>query len=227
MSQVLAAIDNGPCSSAVVTGANAIAALFGATVAVVHARDAEEIVSAAAGPGVTALALATVPRHDGPPREDVATLELVTRVTKPVLLIPPGCTMAAVMTRILVPLEGTDASSSAITDTLALTRGQDIDVVVVHVHGPEAVPPFRDHPRHDIPAWQREFAARFVTVPDLRLEVLERVGVAAEHIVAAAHEVRADLIVLGWSRRLAPGRARVVRETLATSDVAVLLVPVP
>jgi len=227
MSQVLAAVDDGPCSSAVLTGANAIAALFGATVDVVHVRDAEEIVSAAAGPGVTALVLPAVPLHDGPPREDHAALEIVTRITKPVLLVPPDCTIPPVMTRILVPLEGTDVSSSAIADTLALTRGRDIDVVVVHVHGPQAIPPFRDHPRHDIPAWQRDFAARFVTVPGLRLEVLERVGAAAEHIVAVAHEVQADLILLGWSRRLTPGRARVVRETLATSDVAVLLVPVP
>jgi nucleotide-binding universal stress UspA family protein len=56
--------------------------------------------------------------------------------------------------------------------------------------------------------------------------LLRRLGVPADDVVAVARETHADLIVLAWSQDLAPGRARVVSETLAHSDVPVLLLPV-
>jgi hypothetical protein len=54
---------------------------------------------------------------------------------------------------------------------------------------------------------------------------LRRLGIPAADVVAIARETGADLIVLAWSQYLNPGRAQVVSETLAHSDIAVLLCP--
>ena len=96
---------------------------------------------------------------------------------------------------------------------------------MLHVHTPDAVPAFQDQPHHAIPAWEREFASRFVSIPDARVEIIERVGSAADRVAAVARDTGADLITLGWSQDLSPGHAEVVRDTLAHSDVPVLLIP--
>ena len=44
--------------------------------------------------------------------------------------------------------------------------------------------------------------------------------------MAVARETGPDLIVLAWGQDLAPGHARVVSETLAHSEIPVLLLPV-
>ena len=56
--------------------------------------------------------------------------------------------------------------------------------------------------------------------------LLRRLGVPADDVVAVADETGSNLIVLAWSQDLAPGRARVVSETLAHTDIPVLLLPV-
>ncbi len=98
---------------------------------------------------------------------------------------------------------------------------------MLHVHSPETVPAFEDQRHHEVPAWEGEFVARFVSVPNAHVEVIQRVGVAADRIVAVACDVEADLIALGWNQNLAPGRAQVVREALTHSTIPVLLVPTP
>ncbi|MEC3953730.1 hypothetical protein VMT65_11855 [Nocardia sp. CDC153] len=52
-----------------------------------------------------------------------------------------------------------------------------------------------------------------------------RSGVPGEHVVDVAAE-KADMIVLGWSQQLLPGRARIVRKTVVAESVPVMLVPV-
>jgi hypothetical protein len=54
-----------------------------------------------------------------------------------------------------------------------------------------------------------------------------RLGRTEDFVPLAAREFGCDLVVLGWSQELAPGRARVVRVTLERSSVPVMLVPVP
>jgi len=58
----------------------------------------------------------------------------------------------------------------------------------------------------------------------VRLET--RVGRTDELVPLVAAECDCDLIALGWSRELGPGRARVVRSTLERSRVPVALIPV-
>jgi hypothetical protein len=52
------------------------------------------------------------------------------------------------------------------------------------------------------------------------------VGRSGELVPLVADEHDCDLIALGWSQELAPGRAVVVRETLQRSRRPVFLVPV-
>jgi hypothetical protein len=54
-----------------------------------------------------------------------------------------------------------------------------------------------------------------------------RCGRCEELIPATAHELGCDLIVLGWSQNLDPGRAPVVRATLTRADTPVMLAPLP
>jgi hypothetical protein len=54
---------------------------------------------------------------------------------------------------------------------------------------------------------------------------VRHLGNAADDIVVVANETAADLIVLAWSQDLTPGHARVISETLAHTDIPVLLLP--
>lgn len=248
MKRVLTAVDASACSPAVLNTARAIGDLFGgARVDALHvrenggdaaaraARDAglelremtgepiETIAAAAGDADVVAVVLGARGGHAGPRPAGHTALELITRVGKPVVVVPPDARTAAIG-RILTPLEGSDASSAAIAETLALAASRDLRIVVLHVHAPESVPPFEDQAHHEAPAWEREFAARFVSLPRTCVEIVERVGSAGDCVLAEAADGGADLIVLGWSQDLSPGHAAVVREALAHSTVPVLLV---
>ncbi len=249
MNQVLAAIDTSPCAPAVLETARSVAELFQAGVIALHVREdgveaalevarhadvtfreaqgspIEAIAAAAADPDVVVVVLGARGVHSGPRPAGRTALEVVMRVSKPVVVVPPDGTAGAPITRVLTPLEGSGESSQAIADTIALARRRDVEIVVLHVHGRDEIPAFQDQPQHAIPAWEREFAARFVVDGHTRVEVIERVGSAADHIAPAASDVDADLIALGWNQELAPGRAEVVRAALARSAVPVLLVP--
>ena len=74
---------------------------------------------------------------------------------------------------------------------------------------------------------QREFVARYCPCPLEEVDLHLRVGVPHGEVARVIDETGADLIVLGWSQTLAPGRAAVVRETLTRSPVPVMLLPVP
>jgi hypothetical protein len=58
----------------------------------------------------------------------------------------------------------------------------------------------------------------------VRLE--NRVGNAEELVPLVADETAVDIIALGWTQQLAPGRAPIVRAALARAKVPVMLVPV-
>ena len=78
-----------------------------------------------------------------------------------------------------------------------------------------------DQPAYAQRAWSDEFLARYCPVPGVRIEL--RTGVPHQHVVAVASQSDADLIALGWSQQLDRGRAAVVRNTVAASQVPVSL----
>jgi hypothetical protein len=96
-------------------------------------------------------------------------------------------------------------------------------VVVLHVFDASTVPRFWDQAAHARRAWEEEFMTRFCAQPGARLEL--RSGAAGQQVVDVAATEGVDLITLGWSQRLDPGRAQTVRRTVLEAAVPVMLVP--
>ena len=249
MITVLAALDTNASARPVLSTAIAIAALFDATATALHVREngasvaeqlasaagvelrevsgspIEQIVVATQDPDVAALVLGARGVHGGPQPAGHTALEVITRVPKPVAVVPPHAQPREQLARILVPLEGTDESSRALDDTIKLAHRRQLEILVLHVHSPATVPAFSDHDPHATRAWEREFLLRYIASPHDHVSLLRRLGVPADDIVAAAQDASADLIVLAWGQDLSPGRARVVSETLAHGSIPVLLLP--
>ena len=250
MTRVIAAVDNSLAARPVLTTAQDLARLFGATVDAVHVRNNGTRVAsseaAAAGLELRVLTGETVAKlREVAEAEDVAALvigargtpassravggtafEVMETVDKPLVLVPPDFTLPGELRRVIVPLEGTLSTSLAPRRLIEIACDADLDVVVLHVHDVASLPAFTDQPQHEADAWAEEFLARYVPgrVGDVRLEV--RVGGREEEIVRAAEELDADLVALGWSQSLAPGRASIVRAVLERGHIPVLLVPV-
>lgn len=154
-------------------------------------------------------------------------LALIEATSTPTVLVPPATTVGsdAPMRTVLLPLDGATETEAAVAPTVRLLADADLEVVVVHVLTAQHVPAFLDQPHHSLDAFGREFLARHAvsgTTPRLVL----RAGTPGRNLVEVADEQSADLIVVGWSQDLSPGRAEVVRRLLADTDVPVLLVPV-
>lgn len=250
MSRVLAALGNDSAARPVAATAGRLAGLLDASPDAVHVReDGQRTAEASAsvggmplrtlsGPALAALAaesrhadvlavvLGTRAVADGDGPAGSTALSLITRIRKPVVVVPPTTPHAGRIERLLVPLDGTQASSQALAQTIRLAGTAGVEIIVLHVHEKARVPSFSDHVEHEAPAWSAEFLARYCPVPpgDVRLEL--RVGAPSEHVVDVAARLDVDLVALGWSQNLAPGHAAVVREALARSPVPVLLVPV-
>ncbi len=249
MTIVLAALESDACAQPVAKTAIALAHLFGGTAVALHVREdqaqspraiaatagielretsgdaIEQLVTAARDPDVAALVLGARGVHGGPQPAGHTALEVITRAPKPVAIVPPHAHMPRRLARILVPLEGTSESSQALQETVALAHEHQLEILVLHVHSPATVPAFSDHEPHGTLAWDREFLSRYLSKPHERVTLLRRLGVAADDIVAVARETAAELIVLAWSQELGADRARVVSQTLAHSEVPVLLIP--
>ena len=150
-------------------------------------------------------------RNAGERGRSGTAFELIESIDKPVVVVPPDVARAGALSRVIVPLEGTLSSSLAPRHLIEIACDANLDVVVLHVHDEASLPAFTDQPQHETDAWAEEFLARYVPsrFGDVRLEV--RVGRRNEEVLRAAEELDADLIALGWSQDLAPGRAPVVR----------------
>jgi nucleotide-binding universal stress UspA family protein len=249
MTIVLAALEADACAQPVLRTAIALADLFDATAVALHVREngtgspralagtagvelretageaIEQIVAAARDSDVAALVLGARGVHGGPQPAGHTALEVITQVPRPVAVVPPHARAPHKVARILVPLEGTSESSLALEETVQLAHRRQLEILVLHVHSSATVPAFSDHEPHAARAWEQEFLTRYISTPHERVSLVRRLGVPADDVVAVAHETTADLIVLAWSQDLSPGRARVVSETLAHSDVPVLLIP--
>jgi nucleotide-binding universal stress UspA family protein len=248
--RVIAALDNSLAARPVLATAQSLAKLFDARVDAVHVRkNGTRVASneaAAAGLRLQMLAGPTVERlAEVADAEDVAAVvigargtpagarpvgstafELMESLDKPLVVVPPDVTRPEELRLVLVPLEGTISTSLAPRRLMEVACDAELDVVVLHVHDEASLPSFTDQPQHEAEAWAEEFLARYTPgrLREVRLEV--RVGRREEEILRLAEEAGADLIALGWSQDLAPGRASVVRTVLERGRVPVMLVPV-
>ncbi|MVU78344.1 hypothetical protein GPX89_13950 [Nocardia sp. ET3-3] len=197
--------------------AAALAKVTGAQVDSVPAEiSGAEFARALEGPDV---ALGVMARAQGP-------WEIVQRSPVPLVVVPPETAADYVLERVLVPLDGTEESAHAIGETVRLFSAAGIEISVLHVFDANTAPAHWDQAAHARSAWENEFRARVCApyLPSTVSTVTLRSGAPEESILDSA--ARADMIVLGWSQRLLPGRARIVRHILAEAKVPVLLTPV-
>jgi nucleotide-binding universal stress UspA family protein len=250
MRKVIAALDNSLAARAVLATAGNLAQLFDATVEALHvgedgdriARDAAAaaglqlhrvggptvpaLVDAAAADDVAALVVGTRRLPIGGRPVGTTALDVITSLLKPVAVVPPDAVPRSALRRVLVPLEGTTATSLAPKGIIELAHDTDLEIVVVHVHDAAKLPSFTDQPQHQVRAWAVEFVARFCPWGIGKVSVELRVGRPAAEILAAAEEMDVELVALGWSQEIDWGRAPVVRELLERGRIPVLLVPV-
>ena len=250
MTTVLAALDSSLAGHPVLLAARSLARVLGARVraiTVVNGSD-ESTVNIAEAVGVP-LEVVSGPvvesLVEAARAEDVAAVVIGARATpagrrplgstafavasallKPVVVVPPDGRVSPEWRRVLVPLEGTVSTSLAPRSLVEIARAASLDVVVLHVHEEDVIPAFTDDPYHEHEAWSREFLARYCPwgIGAVRLE--RRVGRAEDLVPAVAETLGCDVIALGWTQQLSPGRAPVVRAALARSHVPVMLVPV-
>ncbi len=249
--RVLIAIDEHPSNAITLEVGLALADALGQAAAVVHVVEgALEAVRTAAeragmclelrhGPVVATLAelvdapevVVAVVGSGAPERTDLpaghVAVSLIEATATPTLLVPAGTTagIAAPLHTVLVPLDGAAETEAAVAPTIDLLAGSGLEVVVVHVLDRAEVPAFLDQAHHDLDAWGEEFLARHRVSEGARRIVL-RSGAAGDGVLDVATAEAADMIVLGWSQDLSPGRAAVVRLLLGAASVPVLLVPV-
>lgn len=150
-------------------------------------------------------------------------LEVIRRAHAMVVVVPPATSSEYELRTVLVPVPGRPAD--ALQNVIRIADDARLDVVILHVHDERSIPSFEDQPYYDAEAWAEEFLARWV--PGARREaVMEvRVGAPEEEIMGVARERGADMIAMGWSQDLSPGRATIVRTVLERSPVPVALVP--
>jgi len=142
---------------------------------------------------------------------------------KPVVVVPPELVSRGSFRRLLVPLEGTEASSRPLLERLWPLLVADVELVVLHVFTDATLPAMLDRPEYDLEILGREFLSRHFPHAT-RIEL--RPGPVATRVAEVSGEHSADLVVLSWSQDSSAGRARVVREVLGASALPVLLLPV-
>jgi nucleotide-binding universal stress UspA family protein len=251
MTTILAAVDASAAAQPVLDTATALGRTLRMPVVAIHVRQggteaerllteradielrlatgtpAEAIVGALAGADV-ALAVVGARGHPAGRRPAGSTaLAVATHAAKPVVVVPPEPQdpPPAGLHRVLVPLDGTVDTARAVEQTMDWFAGSGVEIVSLHVFDATTVPRFWDRPEHDQTAWTREFLARNAPAAGNRLQV--RSGWPSDRVLEVARTEGADMIALGWGRRLAPDRAAVVREVLTRTPVPVILLPQP
>jgi hypothetical protein len=250
MTKVLAAVDNSLVCKAVLETTRALGDLLGADVEAIHvgvggdrtvsaaAANAavplrfasgevvEGVVEAGGAEDIVAVVIGARGMSSDPRPLGTTALAVATSLLKPVVVVPPDAAGSDALRRVLIPLEGTVSTSLAPRSIIEVACGADLDVLVLHVHDAASLPSFTDQPQHEGAAWAQEFLARYCPWGVGLVHLETRVGTSAAVVPAVAEERGCDLIALGWSQDLAPGRAAVVRAALERARVPVMLVPV-
>lgn len=247
MGVILTALDDSPAAEPVLRTGERIGKLFDAPLRVLHIGNrlparlhsagvpvrlvggdvVDALVAAGDQPDVIVLVLGARARTDDRRPLGRTALGVATGTSKPVVVVPPAADPHAGLDRVLVPLEGTALTSTAPQALIDLAPDAALDVVVLHVIEPHRLPAFTDQPQHEHPAWAREFLTRYCPWGIGTVQLLTRVGRTEELIPLVARESGRDLVVLGWSQRFPPGRARVVRAVLQRTRLPVVLIPLP
>lgn len=221
MNDVLAVLEHDG-DEKVLAGAEALAALLGASVRRLDVRDEDEagrteaVVTALRGDLVAAVlsAQGRVP----------VCWRVIERVPIPLLVIPEhNARVAASFSEALLPLDGTPETATGVAAMAGRLVDAGVHVLAMHVFDASTVPAFWDQAAHSHEHWTEEFLLKNLPAAvDLDLSR----GATPEQVVATARRIAADLVMIGWAQDLGQGRALTVRHALTEGSVPVLLLPV-
>ena len=180
-----------------------------------NAVDAQEVVAAVIGTKAAAddrRLLGTTARH------------IVERSTKPVVMVPPDFVSPGFFRRLLIPLEGTEASTQPVLEGLLPLLAADVELIVIHVFTESTRPAMLNHPWRDLEILGKEFLSpRHFPHQEARIEL--RHGHLGTQVAEVCDEHGADLIVLSWSQDSGAGKARAVRQILGAVTLPIMLFP--
>lgn len=183
-----------------------------------------EIVRAARHPrvGLVVVGAHCSPSGRGP---GLVTREIAMRIDRPLLVVPREATVPASLDRVLVPLEGTEANTTAIGALLAsFPFDPNTELVLLHAFTSNDMPAFANHEPHETDAWIRAFRDRYVPL-GVGGDLVMRCDPVEQVVPEVADAVDATLTVVSWSQVLSPGRALLVKALLANPNRPTLLVP--
>ena len=246
MTTILAALDTSAAARPVLETAVRIGEMMGVGVEAVHVADGptetpealarragvplrllegpvdETVLAAVGAPGVRTVVIGARATPGGRRPVGHTARHVLHHAPTPVVVVPPEMVAPGAFRRLLVPLEGTEASSRPVLEHLCPLLVADVDLVVLHVFTDATLPSMLDRPGYDLKILGREFLARHC--PDAT-HVELRPGPVGRRVIEVAEEHGADLVVLSWSQDSGSDRARVVREVLGSSPLPVMLLP--
>jgi nucleotide-binding universal stress UspA family protein len=182
---------------------------------------------AAASPEVRTVALGArgIPAQRVPAGH--VALDLVRRVEKPVIVVPPDAHLPAKgRFRLLAPIDPEPESSAALCELLAAVQPPTLELVLLRVFDAEHMPAFENHGTHDADLWVEELVRATVPAEAPRARVELRVGHPASTILDAERELAPDAVVLAWAQTFAGGHAIVVERLIAEARTPLVLLPV-
>ncbi|GAA5107746.1 universal stress protein [Haloechinothrix salitolerans] len=152
--------------------------------------------------------------------------QVIQRSDKPLIVVPRHFIVRSspAISRVLVPLDGSTEAALTVRDTMRLLADADVELIVLHVFDAAHTPMFWDQAAHARDGWEQEFRETCCIPPATKVEL--RRGTPGQRVVEVAAELHPDLVALGWSQNLAPGRARTVLTTVRDAKLPVMLVPV-
>lgn len=160
------------------------------------------------------------------PTRRTESWQVIQRSEKPLIVVPRHFVVhsSPAISRVLVPLDGSTEAALTVRDTMRLFADADVELIVLHVFDAATVPMFWDQAAHARDGWEQEFRETCCIPPTTKVEL--RRGTPGQRVVEVAAEEHSDLVALGWSQNLAPGRARTVLTTVRDAELPVMLMPV-
>lgn len=249
MTTIVAAVDNSAASGPVLNVAKVIAAALDAQVVAVHVRaegdataravaEAEGLelrilegetlsclISASTPDDVHAIVVGSRGTPMGAVPAGHVALELIQRLPKPVIVVPPETPRLERVHRVVIPLQGKPEAMELMKRAVELGSGADLEIHVVHVFEEDSLPGFSDQAQYEPGIWADEFLARHVPLAPPGVRLTLRVGVPADQVLDVSEEVDADLAVVAWAQDLSPGHSEIVGRLLEHGKLPVFLIP--
>lgn len=159
----------------------------------------------------------------------------------PVVLVRPGGVKVDwALEEVLLPHDGSPATTAAIRPAAELAQRAEAKLLALHVATPGTrpvaepgsipVPRYVDQPQHEWPSWAGEFLERLgstSTLDPARVRLFLGQGEAGAEVLRVANAEGADLIVLAWHGTLDEEHAKVFKALLRHAPCPMMVLRVP